>query len=470
MAWHARKSASGSKQWIRCPGSLPYVEGLPEGMRRPAGAAAMLGTCAHGLGEHCLRNGLRQVPDALLDTVIWLDENEDAHLTQEQLPGIETTSQLSAELNGFEVKFMARVDEKMASGVQLYLDVCWEAYDEMGPGTEMMVEETFDMDWLRPGLGGTSDCTLWQFLSLLKVIDYKNGYVAVAADDNTQAMSYGLGMAQRVDWMFEELEVIIVQPNSRGERVKRWRISRADLETFRDRLAEASDRVDEAADAYKLIADSVDFMEWAGTYLCADPDGSHCTFCDGLATCPAAIARAEAEALADFADDPPDDNPLEVHDDASLERLARVVRWGPFLDKLVKAANTLGQRRLEQGLDMPGFKLVEGKTNRRWVSTDKEVAALILGHEEVKGKLTDADLFEEPKPPALKSPAQMEKVGPARSAVRKKVKELVAELAAKPPGKVTMAPESDPREAVEPTSAADDFVDDVEWSPEGDEE
>lgn len=468
MAWHARKSASGSKGWIKCPGSLAFVESLDPSMRRPTGAAAMTGTCAHGLGEWCLKEGHRVVPSELMGAVIWLDEAEDAtvDLLGVISPEVETRAQLSAEL-GVDVKFFTRVDEKMMDGVQLYLDVVWESLDEMGEGTEMFVEQRFDMSWLREGLGGTSDCTLWQFLGLLRVIDYKNGYVNVEAEDNTQGLKYGLGAAHEVDWMFDELEVVIVQPNTRqGSPVKRFRVTKEELRAFQAMLAEASDRVDEACEALAKVEDQVDFLDWASTYLDAGTvdDHDHCTFCDALATCPAAINRAQEEAGVDFADDPPDLNPVEVHDEEGLERLVRLIKWGKYLDGLVKAANTLGQRRLEQGLEMPGYKLVEGKANRRWVSTDKEVATLIsttLG-------LDPEECYEEPKPPALKSPAQMEKLGAPRSPERKKAKELVGKLAAKPPGKLAMAPEHDPREAVVPQAgAADDFVDDL---PSGYEE
>lgn len=462
MAWHARKSASGSKRWIKCAGSLPLEDSLDPSLRRPTGAAAMTGTCAHGLGEHCLRNGLREVPDELANTIVWLDADEDAHLLGLEEPQIETRAQLSAEL-GVDVKFFARIDDKMRDGVQLYLDVVWADHDEMGGTVEMMVEERFDMEWLRPGLGGTSDCTLWQFMGLLRVVDYKNGYVNVEAEDNTQGLKYALGMAHRVDWLFEEVEVVIVQPNTReGSPVKRFRVDRAQLEAFRDMLAEASDRVDEAGEALAACQDQADFMEWAGTYLDAgtDDDHDHCTFCDAFATCPAAQAVAQSMAMADFRDDPEDLNPVEVHDEETLDRLCRLIKWGDYLDKLVKAAKTLGQRRLEQGLEVPGQKLVAGKANRVYIDEDDVVASRVSTE---LGVPID-ECYEAPKPPKLLSPAQMEKLGAPRSAQRKRAKELVAELAHKPAGKLTMAPLSDPREAVEPGDAADDFVDDVEQS------
>lgn len=463
MAWHAKKSASGSKQWIKCPGSLAFVEALPAHMRRPTGAAAMLGTCAHALGEHCLREGLREVPPEMIGMTIILDSQEDAELDEYRLmpDEVETAAQASAHI-GKDVKFFTRVDEKMRDGVQLYLDVVWEAFDEMGEGTEMLVEERFDMDWLRPGLGGTSDCTLYQFLGLLRIIDYKNGYVAVSAEDNTQALTYALGVAHRRDWMCEEVEVVIVQPNSRGEKVKRWRITVEELRAFQDRLAQASDMVDEATDTHALLehGDAEAAEEWASTWLHAgeDDDHGHCTFCDALAVCPAAKAKAEELAASDFAEDPPEGNPLEVHDEAGLERLVRIIKWGKWLDGFVKAAQTLGQRRLEQGLEVPGHKLVRGKANRAWSDSDEQAAA-ILGRQL---GLKREDLFVVTE--KFLSPAQAEKLGAPRSKERKKAKELVEQLAFKPEGKLAMAPISDPREEVVPQAgAADDFVDDLPW-------
>ena len=142
---------------------------------------------------------------------------------------------------------------------------------------------------------------------------------------------------------------------------------------------------------------------------------------------------------------------MAIDDDKALDRLQQVLTWGPFLDNLVSAAKELGQRRLEQGLEVPGYKLVLGKANRKWVSEAEVVTKLS------EAGFTMEEMLEPPKEPALKSPAQMEKLGEPRSKERKKAKELVEVLAIKPPGKVAMAPLSDPREAVAVGTAADDF-------------
>jgi hypothetical protein len=78
-------------------------------------------------------------------------------------------------------------------------------------------------------------------------------------------------------------------------------------------------------------------------------------------------------------------------------------------------------------------------------------------------------MWEKPKEPKLLSPSQAEKVGGVK-AKRRIAGEWddeandwkVAPLAYKPEGKIVMAPETDPREAVNPGVIGDDFVDDIE--------
>jgi hypothetical protein len=472
MAYHAKKSASGSKGWIKCAGRLPYENSQPADMRRPTGTAAMTGTCAHALAEFLLSMKSRVVSPLWLGKVIWLDEEEDATIDElDVIPkDLETRSQVSAYLDGADVKFFTRIDQKMIDGVQLYLDVVWQDFDEMGSTVEMAIEQRLDLSWLRPDMGGTSDCTLYQFLGLLRVIDYKNGYVTVDADGNTQGMYYALGEAHRVGWLFDEVEVVIVQPNSKdGRPVKRFRLTKAELEAFRDMLAEASDRVDEATEAFNAIEDQADFIEWASTWLYAgdDDDHDHCTYCDALATCPAAQNRMMELARADFEDEPPAETDVDVVDEEALARLTRILKWADYLDRIVKAAKVLGQRRLEIGEPMPGQKLVRGKANRKYVEdlTEAEIAAELA---KATGKPVEA-MWEKPKEPKLLSPSQAEKVGGVK-AKRRIAGEWddeandwkVAPLAYKPEGKIVMAPETDPREAVNPGVIGDDFVDDIE--------
>jgi hypothetical protein len=66
----------------------------------------------------------------------------------------------------------------------------------------------------------------------------------------------------------------------------------------------------------------------------------------------------------------------------------------------------------------------------------------------------------------LKSPAQVEKLAVGKEG-KKFVKDAVAKLTTKPPGKLAIAPTSDEREAIDATTlAAEDFsADEEEFGP-----
>jgi hypothetical protein len=86
---------------------------------------------------------------------------------------------------------------------------------------------------------------------------------------------------------------------------------------------------------------------------------------------------------------------------------------------------------IERGQNVPGYKLVEGKSNRQW--RDEEDAKAALGEE-----LKVTDIFTK----KLISPAQAEKkLG--------KGHQVVTQHSIKPEGKPALAPLSDKRPALE---------------------
>jgi len=104
----------------------------------------------------------------------------------------------------------------------------------------------------------------------------------------------------------------------------------------------------------------------------------------------------------------------------------------------LSAVETVVKERLEGGDGFPGYKLVEGRSQRRW-SNEKAAEAVLV------------DLVGQDKAFAVKliSPSQAEKV------LGKVRKEDIADLITKPSGAPTLAPESDKRPAV--NLADDDF-------------
>lgn len=432
---HARLSASGSKRWIRCPGSPRLVESLPAVLRRGSSRAANLGTAAHVLIEECVR--LR-----LADSRSF----RGAYIT---LDGRILRKPADPE-QGFEV------DDAMMAGVDVMLDVVWAEGRRLGAAAELRSECKFDLSWLRPNMFGTGDIVWSLFLEELVVIDYKNGggvvvEVAEPGPDgvlhgNPQLLYYALGVAALYDFTHERVKLILVQPNAPHEdgSVRVYMCTMAELLEFRDHLAEAVDRVLEADGEFPGEATP----EWSARWLSA---GDHCasSFCDAVAVCPSLRDLAQEAAGADFDDEPPG----RLLTDRHVADLARSLRWVPVLDARNRAIEAMALRLAMQGVRLDGFKLVRKRSVRRWEASPEVVAARLRAV-----GLTDGQFMA---PPKLLSPAKVEKLGKdARKLVNGH--RLTADgtwqvepLAHKPPGGLTLAPRDDPRDEATVDPAAD---------------
>ena len=427
---HAKLSASQTKRWMTCPGSMRLIDDLPAAMRTPQSSFAALGTAAHTLGEACLRANSR---DCRAYKDYWVHASGEI---QKRTPDPD-------EEGWFQV------DHDMMDAVDVYLQVVWGEVERLGPSAELSIERKFDLSWVRPNMFGTNDACVSLFLDELVVVDYKHGQgvpVEVSYPDpdtgevlgNSQLMYYALGAAKGYDFTHEKVTLIVVQPRCPHPHggVRRFTCSMPDLLEFRDRLARAADRVMEAYNSYDGTPD------WEVANLRAGP---HCksAFCSMLATCPALYRLAQSEAMADFADDPPS---AALPVPQGVEAIARALKWVPVIDARNRAIEALAQRLAEQGVKVPGQKLVRKKANRRWVCEEHEVATLLA-----KAGLDPKDFMSAPE---LRSPAQVEKLGPeARKLVnghKLKTDEswIVAPLAEKGVGGITLAPEDDPREEV----------------------
>lgn len=56
---------------------------------------------------------------------------------------------------------------------------------------KMLIEETVDCDWLKPGIKTTADIVLYKSTEI-HILDWKNGRIAVDHNDNSQGMFYGV--------------------------------------------------------------------------------------------------------------------------------------------------------------------------------------------------------------------------------------------------------------------------------------
>ena len=180
------------------------------------------------------------------------------------------------------------------------------------------------------------------------------------------------------------------------------------------------------ADEVKIIA--AEAMIGNGVF---SPSEEACRFCRAKATCRARAEKNLELAQHDFKK-PPVLSDLEVGQ--ILEKAQDLKAWASDLEEYAL-------KTLLAGGSIPGYKAVEGRSNRAFADQDKAFEVLMAGGVE------EALLYER-KPLTL---AKVEKlVG------KKDFAEMVGDYVIKPPGKPTLAPESDKREAITLKSTAEE--------------
>jgi hypothetical protein len=428
---HKRLAASATERWTTCHGSVAAEAAVPQKFKESSGAA-MMGTAAHAVGERCIQEGIKDA-SYFKKYVVQLPpegDNSDPDFTE---PAWFPPKNKRVDAKAKKLKRAFEVNDKMVDGVNVYLGEIEYQRDQLGDDRVEGSEVRVDMSWLDEDLGGTTDWYAVQPFGLLVLVDYKNGFWPVEVEGNKQLMHYAVGLVH-LHPDCEEVEIVIVQPNAQHEDgpVRRWRTTAAAIRAFGQFLKDSADATRDPN--AKRVA------------------GKHCSFCDATVGCEENMSLAAEKAGLDFAGIPDElDVPSDANSNWDPVRIARYLEWIPFIDARNRAVEAHAQRAAEAGTPIPGNKLVRKKTNRVYTIDEEDVIekARKLG-------ATDDDLFTERK---LKGPAQLEKLGDTKEA-KAKFKALVKEIADKPEGGLTLAPESDPRPAVQ-IGATNDF-DDVE--------
>lgn len=118
----------------------------------------------------------------------------------------------------------------------------------------------------------------------------------------------------------------------------------------------------------------------------------------------------------------------------SVEQIANILEIAPAFIEWFNDVKSFALGQLKQGINIPGFKLVEGRSNR--IITDEEKVRQIL----LSVGLTDKQIMTQP---VLLGISKLE------SLVGKKLfSELCKDYIIKPAGNLTLAPESDRRPAL----------------------
>ena len=383
MTAHAKLSASGSEKWMTCTPSVfaeePFADEGSEFARE--------GTFAHAVFEQMLLIHMGLPVEAL---------RKSKFDNQELRDYVNTAVEYAIE----------RITDARAR--------C--------PDPIILVEQRLDFSrWVPEGFG-TGDLVIITD-DLVEVMDLKYGKgIYVDATNNSQFRLYGLGAYNVLSHLYDikRVRMTVLQPRLHN-------FGSEEL-TIEELLTWAEEKVVPAAK-----------LAWLGEGEFVA--GDHCTscFCKARYTCPARAEQALAVAKLEFASAVP---PAVAT--LSLDRVAKLL---PKADMVIDWFNDLKAHSLKQATEhnimVPGFKLVEGRSVRKYSS-----------QEDVAAKLRDAGvpesvMFER----SLLGITAMEKaIG------KKKFTEVLSDLLVKPSGKPTLVPVEDKRPALpSAASAAEDF-------------
>lgn len=340
-----------------------------------AGKAAEEGTAAHALAEHKLRLAL----------------------------GMDTQRPVSpydcAEMEGHADDYATFVMEQVAEVKQSCSDPI------------ILIEQRLDFSRYVPEGFGTGDCVIIAD-RLLHIIDLKYGQgVLVSAANNPQMKLYALGALDLFDGIYDIGEVAMTIYQPRRENVSTYTVFKESLYQW------AEGDLKPAAKAA---------FNGDGEYH----SGEWCQFCRAAIRC---RARAEEKLkLTRF-----EFKPAPLLTDSEIEEILR------HLDDLTNWANDIKGYALEaaisHGKEWQGFKLVEGRSLRKYASEEAVAQAAVAAGYPV--------IYRQSLIPLTEMETLM---GKAR------FQEILGGLIEKPPGKPTLVPIADKRPAIK-TSAKHDF-------------
>ncbi len=403
---HALLSASSSKQWLHCPPSVRLQEGFPN----ESSVYAEEGTFAHEVCEYKVRKYLHER--------VKRPQSEEFY-TEE----IDQITDVYAE-------FVIGVIEQMKQN---------------GCEPLVLVEERVDYSHIAPSGFGTADMLIIgkdeNGKGLMHVCDFKTGQgVFVDTDHNSQMMLYALGGLHMYGYIYpiETVRMSIIQP--RLDNIGTFECSREELEAW--------------GESIKPIARLA--YEGKGEQT----PGDWCRFCRAKPVCKACAEEALGLAREEFLDldsgafaearDSPDpghsdDTPIiaaPVFRQPGLIALSELEAILPTLNRIASWIEAVfayvSGEAINHGVPIRGYKVVEGRSKRVFTDTKAVVdVAIQNGY---------TDLYKQ----TLITLTEFEKM-----MGKKRFNELLGEYVAKPPGKLALVPEDDPRPPVDLTNTPD---------------
>lgn len=371
MSEHAKLSASGSEKWMTCTPSARLEEQFSD----EGSDFAREGTFAHAVFAQDLQRYLGRSLDPLPKALLHFDTPD------------------------------------LRAHVKTAFDVAVEQIEEARARCKdpvILVEQRLDFSaWVTEGFG-TGDLVIITD-DLVVVLDLKFGKgISVSAEGNSQMRLYGLGAYNELNHLYDirRVRMTILQP-----RLDNWSSEELPVAEL---LGWAESHVIPRAK-----------LAWAGEG--AFVPGEHCTksFCKARFTCAARAEQGMALARESFS--------LVKPELLSPDQIAVVLEKADLAIDWLTDVKEFALKQAKEGVTYAGFKLVEGRSIRRYISAD----AVALRLQEAG--IPVGVIFER----SLLGITAME-----AALTKKKFATLAGDLIEKPAGKPTLVPERDKRPAI----------------------
>lgn len=380
MAKHAILSASGASRWLACPPSARLEQNYPNS----TSDFAREGTLAHELGELTLQKELKLI----------------------------STRKYNSEFKKIEADELFTKD--MPDYVDIYVDTCMEKVAEAKaktPDAVISLEQRLNFSrWVPEGFG-TGDMVVIAD-GTIEIIDLKYGKgVPVSAIGNKQMRLYALGAIAEYEFLYdiENVKMTIIQPR---------------LDSISTDEIKAEDLLKWAEEKLKPKAELA--FKGEGEF-CA---GDHCGFCRAKAVCKARADKNMKLAKYEFKES----TLLEKEEIADiLGRVKEFTKWA-------KDVQDYALQEALNGAEFPGWKVVEGRANRKYTD-EARIGEILIG----QGFLEDIIYTKK-----LTGITEMESALGKKEVVR-----LLGDYIEKPQGKPVLVIETDKREVF--NAAAADF-------------
>lgn len=276
----------------------------------------------------------------------------------------------------------------------------------------VLIEQRIDFSNYVPEGFGTGDCIIISD-GKLHIIDFKYGLgVLVDAEENPQMKLYAIGTFDAFNSLYDikEISMSIFQP--RRENVSTWTISAHELKNWADN---------------ELKPKAQMAIKGEGEYI----PGEWCTFCRASVKCRARAEEKLKLAQMEF-NMPPLLEDSEIEE--VLEKLPDLIKWANEI--LAYATDSA----VNHGKQWDGFKVVEGRSNRKYKDEDAVIeAAKENGYK---------DIFRK----SVITLTEMQKL-----MGKKKFDEILGNLIYKPPGKLTLVPITDKRSEINISDVKNEF-------------